>query len=765
MATYENTAQFKTVSQILHDITLNTEKQQVQKPYVSTNHNYPKFTPPTGYKSWDPESVKRYIVHPKFTAVSALHIPGTQKLFKRTQTYQQTQPCIPIYNRLCTKYPTCVSKSENMVGNNGTIEGLLKRRVGFTPKGKWSVPVKLIETLVDRLPLAMKFRNVEVPHTYMESFLNCKVNQKSNPGFPFIYHDQTPVTETYFPQIMDQLNSKLPILLNYKGSDNDAVREFLRALKLEDAGLVTVLMNRKLDRYPRTDFSNKCRAYFIYPALLKMLVLPIGEILRSSIVKFDDADADDLCTVAYKFSWVGGGAQKLHDWIMKTEVNQVKGISYGDDVLMVANVKGKYYVVCPDVSGMDMSLDADITNWLLLLVSKMSDEKWFQRTLILSLATAFNMDVSIAYSLVYRISRGLFSGHVLTTVIDTLMSSMWITIFTLQLSRQLNLGGDVHSVDIVKFVKENFDMNLKEGTTTWVEYTSPVSMPPFLGMKLHISKNNKIVPIRDTEDIALSCIIPKQLIPESKSGITTLERISGVYLCGGWCDENISSALIDYYEDAVKQGITPNWTSETEEIAQPNVKEALSPYRVLPPYEAVEILYTLGTTEFHNYMSSYLSSATVDVHGMEHMPVDFDFVLPNLEGFSRGEVVKIAPVPILVEKMDKYHARTIAQDNAKVKMHKAKKDKWEAEKQARMAMFADKMRDKKGKKVMKGMLRNIVSDYATEAYTTFNDEFQYENEEDIPDDPEFETQMQQQALEEYYLQAIEYYQVIDNDYS
>jgi len=138
----------------------------------------------------------------------------------------------------------------------------------------------------------------------------------------------------------------------------------LDLFKSKNPDLFVLRLKNKYEMMNIGDMQEKVRPYYVLPTHLLIL---FGAVVRPIEKAMRGFWEDPKSHSAYKFSWVGGGGDRL---IAFADADGREGsfdwISFGDDQLWRFTVAGENFVVAPDVKGMDMCLGL---NWVPGLLS------------------------------------------------------------------------------------------------------------------------------------------------------------------------------------------------------------------------------------------------------------------------------------------------------------------------------------------------------------------------------------------------------------
>jgi len=196
------------------------------------------------------------------------------------------------------------------------------------------------------------------------------MNLKAHPGAPY-FKSGVSLQDVLLPSF--HLATKYLLILEEGGAG--ALAEY--AKKEENAHEFVMLLSAKSDIYLRSDYFTKVRPFGVVPAALRILFSCISSSIKGQQHTFL-THPDSISALG--FSWMHGGTQELLYWIgspHSDEKKWLKHLCYGDDQIMRVECEdGTVFVICPDVSGMDMKVNAHTFNLAFIwLLSQFHDEK------------------------------------------------------------------------------------------------------------------------------------------------------------------------------------------------------------------------------------------------------------------------------------------------------------------------------------------------------------------------------------------------------
>lgn len=118
----------------------------------------------------------------------------------------------------------------------------------------------------------------------------------------------------------------------------------------------TAILAPKLDVYERSEYFTKTRPFYVFPGALRILFSCFTDMIKNHLTPFSK---DPNAISAVGFSWAAGGATQITTWMNKKRSPGLKLLAWGDDhILQITAKDGSSFVLCPDVSGMDMKLQS-----------------------------------------------------------------------------------------------------------------------------------------------------------------------------------------------------------------------------------------------------------------------------------------------------------------------------------------------------------------------------------------------------------------------
>jgi len=119
---------------------------------------------------------------------------------------------------------------------------------------------------------------------------------------------------------------------------------------------MVMILSAKNDIYKRDAIFTKTRPFGYTSVPLRILFSVIINTSKQQMATFAE---NPLSINALGFSWANGGPSKLLEWLYKVRSPGVYCIAWGDDQLVIVTCKsGESFLLNPDVSGMDMKLNA-----------------------------------------------------------------------------------------------------------------------------------------------------------------------------------------------------------------------------------------------------------------------------------------------------------------------------------------------------------------------------------------------------------------------
>jgi len=183
----------------------------------------------------------------------------------------------------------------------------------------------------------------------------------------------------------------------------------------------------KMDCYLKSDVKKKTRPIYAPPGGLKLCFMVIAQNAQHTLQTFEQ-NPDSIS--AYKFSWSDGGATRLVKHMHDPKFGVPKCVVYGDDQVWSVRLKdGSVYVVNPDCSKMDMSLNVSHTTvaWKNHCSQNASMSPAYVNLAALAYTHCVQHLMLVDYSVVVKKNKGLSSGAPATTYVDMVAAAVaWV---------------------------------------------------------------------------------------------------------------------------------------------------------------------------------------------------------------------------------------------------------------------------------------------------------------------------------------------------
>lgn len=319
-------------------------------------------------------------------------------------------------------------------------------------------------------------------------------------------------------------------------------------------------VKNKLDRYEIARLDEKTRPYCAIPAHWAFLFSILAQRFQSSLKMFDSCKTSSN---AYGFSAVGGGFDRMYDWMMSAP-KRGKFCVYGDDTCLVVRKGDDVFRVDPDFKQMDGSIDKkDIALTISWIQSSLFAEDhdldehsriFWKDVCKVWLDMASNPDFVLDGIQMYEKAQphGLLSGVPGTTLFDTVKSAMaWNAYLDVsEQKRKDPLDGEWATAFMA-------DMGLVIKPGTWSPARVPKKVPgviitdhKFLGVQMLCEeyKGKPVIVPTIPEKDALEMMITQKDNPYDRTSSTTAkrrlyDRMRGLYLTIGFASERIVSAI------------------------------------------------------------------------------------------------------------------------------------------------------------------------------------------------------------------------------
>jgi len=392
----------------------------------------------------------------------------------------------------------------------------------------------------------------------------------------------------------------------------------------------TFMLKRKDEKMLRSEFQVKVRPYGCQPLPMKLFCQTAVWDLESGLTNFLE---DEESYVAYRYSPYYGGAKKLVDhFVKKLKKDGWCFISYGDDQLWAFSIPGgKFILIGPDVASMDMSTTNHVIVRLLYWIKRMYP-KIKQRTynrMAVWITLAFHHYMHVGGPYVLKKLNSLISGVPGTTFVNMFSSANIIALFK---NFMIGITNEKNFVLYFRhFLNEmlrtlNFkfkDLNEKGETIEDLfknvphqYFNSPDDLyktgisVPFLSMVILPHDGGFISVPSDMHKLGASLVLPGYVPPKETHEIRAA-RMLGIFLSGGWYDEDLAKFLGQIYT-ASKTFIKPTenntYADEITTVGEEDiirfVKESgWDMSTALPPRELMFKFHMLSFDDFRKFIS------------------------------------------------------------------------------------------------------------------------------------------------------------------
>lgn len=421
----------------------------------------------------------------------------TKKIALEDNPHRVFKPAVrdpEIIRYLLARNPELEKPIDPVVQTTGTKQGFkerLKIWMKATPVSvrasckQWGLdPLKILE---ERLPVG---KLVTWHGDYLDLIGEVTITKKSSAGPPYF----KPKNEVW-----DAIVEDLGTLLDHFGKGT--INKYLS----ENPAIIASECKNKIDRYKSNELLKKCRPYFSQNAPMQILFSFLSQRFTEGLKLFTEKGWN-----AYGFSLAKGGGSDLFTWMRKTQKGETKLAVYGDDVCLVWRDKGGLlWVVNPDFSSMDASVDEDVVHIVIQYILKSFQKQYGENSFWTAVAelweeAAVRSDFWIDGIQMYGKKGSLRTGVVGTTLFDTAKSII---------SYEILLHKRVDLLDPDKVAKEFKLMGLTLKPDTWKpELVNELPEPgefifesKWLGVKFIVAKgkiSSEPVPFMDQEDIA-----------------------------------------------------------------------------------------------------------------------------------------------------------------------------------------------------------------------------------------------------------------------
>jgi hypothetical protein len=415
--------------------------------------------------------------------------------------------------------------------------------------------------------------------------LNPTLNPDAHPGAPYfkggvkvrdVFKDEFPRAASYMKILNDEGAGALLTHLNLQKNLPYAV----------------MMLSAKTDIYDRKDFLTKTRPFGITPCALRIIFACITSAFKDTEHNFQ-SDPDSISAMG--FSWTNGGAEKLLGWCKTVRKTGFKALSWGDDqILQITCKDGSAFLLCPDVSGMDMKLQGPTFDlfqaWLLDHFHKNPlpykdyftaaglghmmeqdgatiDELW--TSVILFYVAYVKAHPLLTYKhYLFQQSCGLLSGINGTTLFDMIASGRLHyqiksvpvpdnlegvkqytdAVFEAAIASGFPLKKESMGVQVIREKGEHAHYLLENGKKTFLPDEEAMALP-FLGMRLQYKQVDPahvvgqeplyiLCPYLDPVDVVSHCVLrtPQAKDAEEKAG-KQMESLLGMGLMAGANDQ------------------------------------------------------------------------------------------------------------------------------------------------------------------------------------------------------------------------------------
>lgn len=348
------------------------------------------------------------------------------------------------------------------------------------------------------------------------------------------------------------------------------------------------MLSAKSDIYERSQYLTKTRPFGVIPLSHRLIFACITAAMKDNQTNFL---SNEESISAMGFSWTDGGAQTLMDWITKIRPPGFKALSWGDDqIVQVTCRDGSTFIVCPDVSGMDMKLQGPTFDlfqaWLLdqftehqfafeeffssegldaLLAHESTsiDERWLSAIMYFVYYAKKHPLLTYKHYLFYQ-QCGLISGLNGTTLFDMVASARLhyhlkevpipddltgVTEYTDRMVIASHTAGfplklDSMQVQVIREKHKPAHYMLHKGTKSPIKEDIELNLT-FLGMKLRRTQVEPLycvgddplyilVPFLEPKDVIAHCVLkaPSAKDPLEKASLA-MESLLGMGLMGG----------------------------------------------------------------------------------------------------------------------------------------------------------------------------------------------------------------------------------------
>jgi len=405
--------------------------------------------------------------------------------------------------------------------------------------------------------------------------------------------------------------------------------------------LYTAILKRKDEKMERTDYNTKIRPYYVYPLPTRIVMMHALAPIEYGLVMYQDNFRSGS---AYHFSPFYGSAEKhlayvKHLWTQREDTKvKFSGIFYGDDQKWFFVYPDGLVVCTLDVSSMDMSTRSDavqhITEWALSQTAGLFGQAQ-SNALAYSIFLGFDINVHIGGNCVVHKTRGNNSGTAGTTTNNNHSSASMlctcestcekvpenersVKYFPKLLNKIVRKIEDIYGFIFkdVKFDTDGSYIGPKVFTTykDYDEYARVGDLLPFLGQVLTPHKGKLLFLPENIGGLVTSLILPGG---GKNPSANILERILGVFISGGWADEEINKFLRKTF-DAVKDSTTRgeydaldvlSGAEDAAELAK-LIQEKIG-RSSLPDDEVMFDFHTLSKPEFFaKYLKTSLTKAS-----------------------------------------------------------------------------------------------------------------------------------------------------------
>jgi len=400
----------------------------------------------------------------------------------------------------------------------------------------------------------------------------------------------------------------------------------LKKYREENPDLFVLRMKNKYEMMEIADLSKKVRPYYVLPTHLLILFstfVRAVERVMANYVKDEESHS------AYKMVWSAGGAEKLMDWVFKPSV--FDWLNFGDDQLLKFRVKGKTFLVAPDITAMDMCLGQNWSAGLLYFYLTVFKGKlsagWLAIVrLYVEMLTAAT--VVVDGGVTFKKLAGWHSGISGITSSEMVVGNFFYASQRKNIEEALAKAKDVKEGEekkvveaiLADLVKSGEAMGLFFKPTTLGVYEAEeyeeledslgkvfVTQWKFLGnrvgMRVTESGDQYFIPYADHRKLFASLCTPRT----TKEGLARNQvlkaRAFGLWMAGGYQNEDVRRTIVAVYDLHEKAGTRMDTRVETV-----NGYPVLSEWKFtmdppLPEPLQVEALYNGGLSEEEFFMA------------------------------------------------------------------------------------------------------------------------------------------------------------------